>query len=1066
LPAMSIPWMPREVSHRLYERPHEHINVKTTYLLSTAAVAGFLAREDGTRPAWFNRARLMPVSALTPDLQEHLANVCHVIRMKVRQEVTNEHSLRSAAAGRPATQWQAGLMCARVIWRALFAAAAAKAPASKRAVPGVFMAACEGLKQASQKLLTKIWREVQVQFTSKENKYRNMKSRPAWSVLEGHQFEVFGKDRGYGICDPALVAPSSAGNKPASNLQDYLEEVLALRFAVDWMSLSMEDAQEFLDRATKRAYKRPVLKVKAAPDPVSQQLAALKEKTVDSFSLLWSDDAELRGVANLAIRLMDGLEGPSALTFAATFVGQMLLAMWKGVRPLLAHHAATGIARIAESHAALGRLPAPQLPEPDATTSRTAVFDRVAASYDRPSKDCEELVNALPRGVLGSIIKAQATFRGYVFRARYFGKARAVAAYCKAVAWPELHPQLEGETMELPSEKDKKKKKSRMEKTGMASVKADASNLNQTISDFQPTVSKYLGGEGNTQAKAAATSPSASPSRNAMKSTMGSTKGSTMGGTQEVRNRAWPLPTADHRACADLFALYMYNLYRRKELTNMWSTLCKAYERGMDTYAELLHRNPALKPMLESIAAQLKRGSVVGYDKAFIAKHKKEPTEPEKGGRVKPVDGDIFKSKASSTRQGMGQTAQSSDDAAPGKTAPAPSPGATATMAMSMKSMNLTVGEKAEESDVQVTGEYLTNYLKEMDGDDSQFKDINAAVIPLSTGTSPPRLQPAESILRAEEANNTGEGSRPGTSTTTPGKQRPKLDTNFCLSRCKPIWLPIKAHRFAAYRAKVLQLLPQRVLQQYIDFEKQGQYSACIKLLESATPGSLNVLSPASMVGGKPLLVETVLQLIVGYSGLCLKNQQGSVAVKLITQVLDNMSLSLRDLHPGHRTVLEAYLFDTALSVCYYMPNDVTMADRSQSFFQQASERYLRLGHVNRYCKCCLRAAAVLHLQGSKSEAEYYTQQALNKLSDAPVSSLLAICYHNLAVHTVVQHRVADGVAHVRSYVALLRQLPKLGNSWMQLLDNTQWLVLKAQELWPQHQQQNGIRDSQLVSTR
>ncbi|CAE7533968.1 unnamed protein product [Symbiodinium necroappetens] len=102
--------------------------------------------------------------------------------------------------------------------------------------------------------------------------------------------------------------------------------------------------------------------------------------------------------------------------------------------------------------------------------------------------------------------------------------------------------------------------------------------------------------------------------------------------------------------------------------------------------------------------------------------------------------------------------------------------------------------------------------------------------------------------------------------------------------RCKPIWLPIKAHRFAAYRAKVLQLLPQRVLQQYIDFEKQGQYSACIKLLESATPGSLNVLSPATMVSGKPLLVETVLQLIVGYSGLCLKNQQGSVAVKLITQ--------------------------------------------------------------------------------------------------------------------------------------------------------------------------------------
>eukprot|EP00913_Durusdinium_trenchii_P011228 g10544.t1 len=60
---------------------------------------------------------------------------------------------------------------------------------------------------------------------------------------------------------------------------------------------------------------------------------------------------------------MDGLEGPSALPFAATFLGQMLLAMWKGVAPLLAHHAATGIARIAESHAAMGRLPPPQLSE-------------------------------------------------------------------------------------------------------------------------------------------------------------------------------------------------------------------------------------------------------------------------------------------------------------------------------------------------------------------------------------------------------------------------------------------------------------------------------------------------------------------------------------------------------------------------------------------------------------------------------------------------------------------------------------------------------------------------------
>merc|ERR1712134_183453 len=126
------------------------------------------------------------------------------------------------------------------------------------------------------------------------------------------------------------------------------------------------------------------------------------------------------------------------------------------------------------------------------------------------------------------------------------------------------------------------------------------------------------------------------------------------------------------------------------------------------------------------------------------------------------------------------------------------------------------------------------------------------------------------------------------------------------------------------------------------------------------------------MGNNKPLLVEMVLQLVVGYSGICLKNQQGDVAVRLIIQMVENMRGALRDLHPGHRTVLEAYLYDTALSVCYYMPLDLSLTERSESFFQQATARYLKLGHTNRYCKCCLRAAAVLHQQDRMSEAEYY----------------------------------------------------------------------------------------------
>merc|ERR1719231_1371724 len=312
-------------------------------------------------------------------------------------------------------------------------------------------------------------------------------------------------------------------------------------------------------------------------------------------------------------------------------------------------------------------------------------------------------------------------------------------------------------------------------------------------------------------------------------------------------------------------------------------------------------------------------------------------------------------------------------------------------------------------------------------------------------------MQKTASSLGMAADDLQADGSRRPSRQETP--QRPRLDVPFCIQKLKPLWLPIKAHRFTAYRSKVLQLLPQKILAQYVAFEKQGHYLACVKLLESATPGSLNVLQPNTIVSNKPLLVETVFQLLVGYVGLCLKNQQSGNAAKLFAATLESINVALRDLHPAHRTVPEGYLYDTALSVCYYAPTDVTLSSKAEAYFQQASQRYLKLNHVNRFAKCCLRYSSVLYAQNHHHEAEYFIQQALNKLTDAPSSSLLVVCYHNLAVQTSIQHRVPDAVAHTRTYVALLKQLPKLSTQWMQTLDNTQWLCLKMQELWPVYQQ-------------
>jgi len=1018
-------------------------------------VAGFLGREDGKRPAWFNRVQLAPVVSIPPDMQEHLANACHVICLKVRQEVTCDPSSRPPGPERPATGWQAGLICVRVLWRTLFAAAAMKGPVQLQAVPVLFMISCESLRQAARRMLTKLWNEVQVQFTGRVNKYRGLKSRPNWSVLERLQFEVYGVEHGFGMHDPGVHPPSSAGVKPAASLQDFLEEVLALRFAIDWLSASMRDAQDFLDKSTRRIYKRPPQRSGTLQAAVTNRGVA-----VSSFATVWSEDGEIRAVSSLAARLMDGLEGPAAAQAAATCVGQMLLAMWKGAEPLLSHLATSAIARMAESQAVSGTLPLPRLLERDEDASSTRGAQLVAFSYAPPSADTQDMMASLPRGVLRTILKVQATFRGYVFRARHFARARAVASYCKAVQWPLGEAQEEENDDDDPRERRKRRKAGRV----------DATKLSEQIADYQPTVSKYLGGDtrktfGGTRTDLMGTG------------TLGSTFRS-MQMTAESSERAFPLPTADHRACADLFALYLYSMHRRRELVRMWKTVCGAYERGMDAYAELLERNPALKPMLESISAQLKRGTAANYDKGYIAKQTKE--DLSLSGKIKPNDADLFKRKGTKQKEdtsGIGTPVKSPASSRRSGQSTAPALGALGASASAPQLGPLAPLQEASDAKkdqgVGIAGEYLTTYLKEMDGDDSMFKDISNSVVPLSTGTSPQRHPPHESILNEEQKAGRGSrpasegggdigsrgGSQPASGQVTPSKRvKPKLDVPFCVSRAKPIWLPIKAHRFAAYRAKVLQLLPERVLQQYIDFEKQGQYPACVKLLESATPGSINVLSPATLVNNKPLLVETVLQLIVGYSGLCLRNQQGAVAVRLVIQVLDNMSLSLRDLHPGHRTVLEAYLYDTALSVCYYLPKDPQLSYRAASFFQQASERYLKLGHTNRYCKCCLRAAAVFHLQSSLSEAEFYTQQALGKLNNTAPSSLLAVCSHNAAIHTLTQQRITDAVAHLRNYISLLRQLPKLSNSWMQLFDNSQWLILKAQELWPQYQAQQ-VRD-------
>jgi hypothetical protein len=143
---------------------------------------------------------------------------------------------------------------------------------------------------------------------------------------------------------------------------------------------------------------------------------------------------------------------------------------------------------------------------------------------------------------------------------------------------------------------------------------------------------------------------------------------------------------------------------------------------------------------------------------------------------------------------------------------------------------------------------------------------------------------------------------------------------------------------------------------------------------------------------------------------------------------------------------MEAYVYDVALSVAYALHEDPVLQARVDGLFREASQGYLKLKHTARFVRCCVRHGCVKARNGHNHEAEHVTQQALQKIIDQPPSPLTVVCYHNLAVFTGHQKRTPDALAHMRAYVGLLKQLPRLTNAAMQKFDDSQFCLLKLQE--------------------
>mmetsp|Transcript_26996 Transcript_26996/g.67999 ORF Transcript_26996/g.67999 Transcript_26996/m.67999 type:complete len:2543 (+) Transcript_26996:172-7800(+) len=1081
----SIPWIPKAVGLRLVQ-PHQKANLRATYFLASAFLGGLLSRADDKRPSpWFHRLKLPKPQELPSDVQEHMATAAKIICTKINQDVTTLNT-------KNLSPWRKALLSMVMIWKSLFAYAGARTVKPARATPVLLMSSNESMFTCISFWLSRIWIETLNQFTTRENRYRGIKSRPKWDVLETLEYNCVGKKFGFAVNDPqkdkAQPATASANSVKAANLQDFLEEVLALRFASEMLMESNRDAEEHMDLYMKRKEKAKKVRKAGADKKKQDALAGVdaNKQALDSFAgSSWTEDAEVRSISKHISYLLSALEGSDAHLQAYTVVSQLVLACFRGLQPMLEANAIKAVNEINVRHIQNCQIPVPKPEHPDDGLN-THGFALMARSYEKTDPEkAQQILNAAPTAILALVCKLQANFKGFMLRARYSHRVKVICAYCKEVDWPRaLGDEIDEDEDALTTFTKKAAKKKDGNKT-----------LDEKIATYQPVVSEYLGGQGLDADKKQ--QGLKRPGALSKQDPAGLPERGEKGGipSEQLQDLPQVRITADHRACADLYALYVYNMYRRREMAKIWKALSFAYDTVVRNFVSLLEKNASLKPMVESVSAQLKRGRAIGFSKAYVPK-----TEAAGGsgdaagmpGRIKPVETELFHRKPSTggaasssnlsaqrSASGIGLSAAAqrsgggsgldedpSADLSPTGRRQAEERAQQALMEEAEQSGADQQGEDQVErppdpNAIQLTGDYLTRYLEETNGDDSQFKDIEPSVIPFSTGTSPRRERPDEYLFRedyyqkkAEEEGVEGQVAKVIKPEDRPYEKvpTPNVTVEWCKGKLKPMWLPIKAHRFTACRSKVLQLLPSKQLEQYIEHEKQCHYAACIKLLETCVPGNLNVFQPTQLVANRPLLIETIFQLLVGYIGLCLKNSDSSAAARLCLQTLEAMQTALRDLHPAHRAVLEAYLYDTALSVAYYSPNDVQLASKAESFFQQASQRYLKLKHVNRFAKCCIRYGSVLFLQNHHHEAEYFLQQALNKLTNSGVSSLLVVCYHNLAVETAVQDRLPDAGSHMRTYISLLRQMSKLSNSWIQKADNTQWLLLKLTDLWPAHQ--------------
>lgn len=165
-----------------------------------------------------------------------------------------------------------------------------------------------------------------------------------------------------------------------------------------------------------------------------------------------------------------------------------------------------------------------------------------------------------------------------MMRARYSQRIKTVSLYCKDINWPRALDDADGDEDDELTQTTKK-----------AAKKKDANKtLDEKIATYKPVVSEYLGGAGLEQdkKKQQLKKPATLSKQDEPGLPSAGEKGQIP--TESLQDLSQVRITADHRACADLYAVYVFNMYRRQEMAKIWQGMAFAYDTVLKNFVSLL----------------------------------------------------------------------------------------------------------------------------------------------------------------------------------------------------------------------------------------------------------------------------------------------------------------------------------------------------------------------------------------------------------------------------------------------------------------------------------------------